>query len=128
MISTIGTLMSMNGALIKTLIVSLILTLIFEISVFLLAGKRNKNDLLLVVLVNILTNPAVVLTYWLLALYASINLLLVKILLEFLVFITEGYYHGKYGMEFNRPYLFSVVANVVSFGAGILLQRFWVII
>ena len=120
--------MSMNGALIKALIVSLILTLIFEISVFLLTGKRNKKDLLLVVLVNILTNPAVVLAYWLLALYVSFNLLLVKIFLEFLVVMTEGFYYKKYGMEFNRPYIFSVVANVVSFVAGMLLQRFWVII
>ena len=118
---------NMNGfliiALIIALIISLILTLIVEIGFFYIIGKRNKKDLLLVVLVNILTNPSIVSIYWILTLYTSINQIMIKILLEFSAVIAEGYYYRKYGMDFKRPYLFSFAANSISFGTGILLQQ-----
>jgi len=115
----------MNGVLIIALYISLILTLIVEISFFFIIGKRNKKDLLLVALVNILTNPAVVLTYWILTLYIGINSILAKIVLEFLAVIAEGYYYRKYGIDFKHPYLFSIAANAISFGTGMFLQQFW---
>ena len=117
----------MSYELLFALAISLILTLAFEIGIFLLIlfiRKRNKKDLLLVVLVNIITNPAVVLLYWLAALYTDWNLIMIKIPLEILAVLTEGYYYSKYGQDFKRPYLFSITANAFSFGIGVLLQRF----
>ena len=113
----------MDTAIFIALAVSLVLTIIIEAGFFLLIGKRNKMDLLLVILVNVLTNPAVVLLYWLAAYYASINLILVKIPLEVFAVITEGYCYRKYALELKRPYAFSLAANAISFLTGILLQQ-----
>lgn len=106
------------------LAVSLALTLLLETGFFLLIGKRSRKDLLLVVLVNIITNPVVVLLYWLALLYTGLNSLLVKVVLELFAIVAEGYYYQKYGQSFGRPYAFSAAANIVSFGSGTLLQLF----
>ena len=71
---------------------------------------------------NILTNPAVVLLYWLAFYYTSWNKTLVMIALELVAILVEWWYYKKYGEGFKRPFLFSVTANVISFTAGLLLQ------
>ncbi|MCL1873619.1 MAG: hypothetical protein FWF85_05835 [Clostridiales bacterium] len=115
----------MNRELFPALAVSLIMTLLLEIGFFLLIGKRQKKDLLLLVLVNILTNPPVVLLYWLAVLYTDLNASLIKIPLELFAIFTEGYLYNKYGQNFKRPYLFSAAANLFSYGIGALLQLFF---
>jgi len=110
--------------LLAALVVSLALTLALETGFFLLTGKRNKKDLLLVILVNALTNPIVVLLYWLAALYTSWNTSVVKIPLEIFAVITEGFFFMKYGQSFKRPFLFSLAANMFSFWVGVLIQLF----
>ena len=113
----------MTRDLLVALAFSLALTLALEIGFFFIAGKRNKRDLLLVVMVNVLTNPVVVLLYWLAALYTSWNTTIVKIPLEIFAVLTEGYYFRKYGQSFKRPFLFSLAANMFSFWVGVFLQR-----
>ena len=112
----------MIPALLSSLAASLLLTLVLETGFFLLVGKRAKKDLLLVVLVNVLTNPVVVLSYWLVAAYTDLNPTIAIISLELLAVLAEGHYYGRYGRGFKRPYLFSVGANAFSFGAGMLIQ------
>lgn len=114
----------MNRELLVALAVSLVLTLALEIGFFLLIGKRNKKDLLLVGLINVITNPAVVLLYWLALLYTDLNQVMVKAMLELFAVLTEGYYYKKYAQGFRRPYFFSIAANAFSFGVGVLLQQF----
>lgn len=114
----------MNNTLLIALIVSLLLTLVLETGFFLLIGLRNKKDLLLVGLVNVVTNPAVVLLYWLAIYYTSLNDSMVKVTLELFAVAAEGYYFKKYGCGFKRPYFFSIAVNAFSYGAGILLQQF----
>jgi len=114
----------MDGELIPALAISLLATIILEFSFFLLTGKRDKKDLLLVLLVNVLTNPAVVLLYWLSALYTVLPDAPVKLILEVSAILLEGYYYSRYGREFRRPYLFSAAANGFSFGVGALIQLF----
>jgi len=109
-------------ALLSALVVSLVLTLALESGCYLLTGKRNKKDLLLVLLVNLLTNPPVVLMYWLAALFTSWNTYLVLIPLEVLAILVEGRYYQIYGQGFKRPYRFSLAANVLSYGVGVLIQ------
>jgi hypothetical protein len=121
----------MNAALLQALAVSLGLTLILESLFFVLLCKcsklckLNKKDLLLLVLVNIMTNPPVVLLFWLAVLFTDWNARILQIPLEVLAVLVEGYFYRKYGQEFKRPYLFAVGANVFSFGVGVLLQ--WVL-
>ena len=107
----------------KSLAISLIMTLLLETGFFFLVGKRNKKDLLLLVMVNVLTNPVVVSIYWLTVLYMNFNHVLITIPLELFAILTEGFYYKKYGLDFSRPYLFSVAANAFSFGMGVLLQK-----
>ena len=114
----------MNGELLSALGISLASTLILEAGFFLLIGKRNKKDLLLVIMVNIITNPAVVLLYWLAVLYTDINKIFTTAALEVFAVAAEGYYYKKYGWDFKRPYLFSLAANAFSLGVGMLVQKF----
>lgn len=112
----------MIAALLSALAVSLALTLVLETGYFLLTGKRDRKDLLLLIMVNILTNPVVVLVYWLAALYTRINRVAVIVPLELAAVLVEGIYYKKYGRSFKRPYLFALTANVFSYGVGLLLQ------
>jgi len=113
----------MSGTLLGSLGLSLLLTLVLETGFFLLTGKRGRRDLLLVVLVNVLTNPVVVLAYWLIVFYTSLNHVIMKAVLELAAVLAEGYYYKKYGQAFQRPFLFSFAANAFSFGIGLLLQQ-----
>ena len=113
----------MDTAIFTALAISLVLTIIIEAGFFSLIGKRNKKDLLLVILVNVLTNPVVVLLYWLAAYYTDISLIIVKIPLEVFAVTAEGYCYKKYALELKRPYAFSLAANAISFLSGILIQQ-----
>jgi len=112
----------MERVLLSSLSVSLALTVALESGFFLLTGKRNKKDLLLVVLVNVMTNPAVVLLYWLAVNYSGFNRIVTITVLEMLAVLTEGYMYKKRGQDFKRPYGFSLFANMFSYGTGVLLQ------
>jgi len=114
----------MSRELLIALAFSLAMTLSFEIAFFLITGKRNKKDLLLVVMVNILTNPVVVLAYWLAYFYTNWNTIIVLIPLEIFAVLTEGVYYNKYGQSFKRPFIFALSANAFSFAIGFLIQRF----
>ena len=114
----------MISALLTALGISLALTLVLEAGLFLLVGKRNKKDFLLLLLVNVLTNPTVVLTYWLAALYTEWSMVIVIIPLEVFAVLTEGHCYKKYGCDFKRPYIFSIAANIFSYGTGLLIQLF----
>lgn len=114
----------MNSDLLAALALSLLLTLILELAFFLLTGKRKKKNLLLVCLVNILTNPAVVIFYGLAILYTQVNSVIVVLVLELSAILVEGYFYKHYGEEFPHPYGFSLAANIFSFGIGLLIQVF----
>jgi len=112
----------MNQAILNALAISLALTLIFETIFFFLAGKRLGKDLLLLVLVNVITNPLVVLCHSLAFYYSQLNAALLLIPLEVFAIVCEGALYKRFGQEFKRPYLFSLSANSFSFAAGVLLQ------
>ena len=119
----------MNQTLVTSLVLSLLLTIALEMGFFLLVGKlftskHDKKNILLVILVNVLTNPVVVLLYWLTALYTDWNTVIVLIPLELFAVSAEGFYYKKYSGSFRHPYLFSIAANIFSFGTGILIQTF----
>ena len=103
------------------LTVSLCLTIILELCFFIFVGKRNKKDGILVVLVNILTNPLVVLLYWTAVFYTNWNSGMVKIPLELFAVLIEGYCYKRFGCNFRRPFIFSAGANLFSFGIGVLI-------
>ena len=101
--------------LLLSLVLSLGLTELFECSVALLTGKRGKA-LLLCVLVNVITNPPLVLLHrlwgggWLLI--AGTEVLAVAA--EWLLY--------RYSRLFRRPLFFSLSANALSFSLGLLVD------
>jgi hypothetical protein len=109
-------------SLVASLALSLGLTIILEAGFFLIVGKRDKKDLLLLVLVNVITNPVVVLSYSLVILYTNWNTRLLLIGLESLAVVVEGALYARYGRQFRRPFLFALAANLFSFGTGVLIQ------
>jgi len=105
-----------------SLALSLVLTIVLETAFFLLAGKRDRKDLLLLMLVNIITNPIVVLLHWIAVAYTNWNIVFVIVLLELFAILTEGYYYKKHGRDLHHPYLFSTAANMFSFSTGVVIQ------
>ncbi|MCL2157273.1 MAG: hypothetical protein FWH54_04540 [Methanobrevibacter sp.] len=110
--------------MIRSLVISLILTIIIELGVAIALGIRNKNDLLLVILVNTLTNPIVVYL-------ANISMgfspqffhILVIAILEISAFLVEGFLLKKYLNTITvGPYQLSFLMNSVSFICGIIIS------
>lgn len=99
-------------------LVSLVLTLLIETPLSLLFKARGK-ELLLVALVNVLTNPAVVLLSAVMG-----DSLQIQIFPEILVILIEGYYYKKYGSYIEHPFLCALCCNSVSYGFGIILKIF----
>lgn len=104
----------MNELFLK-LVISLLLTLVTEFPVAFLFQAKGK-DLLLVFLVNILTNPAVVLVSTLTGDKVSLQMIL-----EGMAILAEGFYYNKYSTYMRKGFLCSFCCNLVSYGAGLLL-------
>ena len=104
----------MNELFLK-LVISLLLTLVTEFPVAFLFQAKGK-DLLLVFLVNILTNPAVVLVSTLTGDRVSLQMIL-----EGMAILAEGFYYNKYSTYMRKGFLCSICCNLVSYGVGLLL-------
>lgn len=98
---------------------SLGLTLLLELTLALL-WKIPRRDLSLVALVNLLTNPLVVLSHGLLAGHSA---LLHTVLPEFGAVAAEATIYRCMDNRIRRPILFAIAANLFSFTAGMLLRR-----
>ena len=99
--------------------VSLGLTLLLELPVAYCWGLRSRHDLTVAVLVNVLTNPAVVLLNGLLS---ATPWWAVQLLLEAAAIAVEGFCYRHCGENIRRPYLLSLCANCISYGAGLVLN------
>ena len=97
--------------------ISLGLTLLIELPVGFAVGMRGKKHILLMILVNILTNPAAVLLCW---------LGVAQIPVEIAVFLVEAgiyYWFSKdEGFTIKHPILLALWANLISWTSGILIQ------
>ena len=101
--------------LVLALLLSLGLTEAFECGFALCTGKRGKA-LLLCALVNVVTNPPVVL----LSRYLSGGLLLIAALELFAALIEGALY--RYSGLFRKPFGFAFAANALSFALGLLIS------
>lgn len=109
--------------MLRSLALSLGLTLLLEIPAALILGLRRKEDILLVGLVNILTNPLVVLILNLFFLFtASPPPWFLILPLEVFAVLTEGFIYQK-GLSYRRihPFLLSLILNGISYFGGLLL-------
>ena len=105
-----------------TLLISLGLTEALELCFAYIFKIRNKSDLLLVITVNIITNPPVVLLSYLLNSRTEVPQLLTVSVLEAAAILTEGLYYRHYAQAIRRPFLFSLGANAFSYLTGLIIN------
>lgn len=101
------------------LVSALLLTEAIELPVCLLFGLRKKA-LFVVLLCNLLTNPAVNVLYLLAVLFTPIPKVLVLAVLEAAAVVTEWLVYRSL-TEAKHPFWMSLAANAASYGAGLLL-------
>mgnify|MGYP005767901623 FL=1 len=97
---------------------SLALTLVLEELFALLWGLRGRRELTVVALVNVLTNPPVVLLY-----HTAVGLwgwpaAVVTAVLETAAVLVEWRCYRLCSDQLQRPLLFALLANLFSYGAG----------
>ena len=101
---------------VSTFAVSLALTLLLELPFVDAWGLRSRHNLKLAVLVNVLTNPAVVLLH---------GLGLPALPMEAAAVLIEGFCYKVRGDGIRSPFLLALLANVFSYGLGLFLNRFF---
>ena len=111
----------MAASLLRSLLVSLLLTEALELGAAFLFGVRSRRDFLLVFLVNVVTNPVAGLIFdgvwlysgrmprWYLVLAVEIAAVCVEALL----------YRGRLDYKKLRPILFSLFLNAISYIGGV---------
>lgn len=109
--------------IVPVLLVSLGLTAALEEGFGWLAGVRERWDMLLVLLVNLLTNPAVVFLYYVNCLYLGFNRTVITVGLEAAIAVEAACYKAAAG-NIRHPWLFSIGANLVSFTLGAVITRY----
>lgn len=102
----------------------LLLTILIELAIALILGVRDKKDIINVILVNVITNPVVVMSQILLYLKFGYKIEMIGIIvLEILVVPIEGLIYNKV-LTYRKinPFLLSLVLNGASFLIGELIN------
>ena len=81
-------------------------------------------DMLLVLLVNLLTNPAVVFLYHVNCLYLDWNRTVITVGLEAAAIAVEAVCYKAAAGNIRHPWLFSIGANLFSFTLGAVITRY----
>lgn len=108
-------------------VVSLMLTIIIECSVARVWGLKTKKEILLVLLVNVLTNPAAVFCIWICNGYLGSHYsFLYQCIIEFLVVVVEAKVYSDFAKEadwnIKKPLQFAIIVNLISWLSGVMLQ------
>lgn len=106
------------------LIRCLILTIVIELIVGLILSIRNKKDIFSIIIVNVITNPIVVLSQSILRIKTNYTIEVIGIIiLEILVVLVEGLIYKKVlkYKELN-PFIFSLLLNSSSLFIGELIN------
>lgn len=102
--------------------ISLALTLVLEEGFALAWGLRGRRELALVALVNCLTNPPVALLYHTTTRLMGWNPLAVTVVLEGAAVLVEWRCYQAYSEQVKRPFLFALLVNLFSYGAGCIIR------
>ena len=110
--------------ILKGFAVSLGLTLAIELALAIILRVRSKRGLLVVLLVNVMTNPAAVFLCMALGPNLGRWYLPFQLLVEALAVLAEGHVYRQFRAELNAalpPFLLSLVLNACSYGTGLIL-------
>ncbi|MGN1089541.1 MAG: hypothetical protein ACI4Q6_03995 [Huintestinicola sp.] len=110
----------------ELMLVSLGETIVLELIFALICGIKTKKELWVNILCNTLTNPVVTFVYYLLSYGSGLSVHLLTVFLIFLeisAVIAEGCVYKKL-THINRPFLFSLGANLFSYFTGLMINNF----
>lgn len=113
--------------MVESLITSLVLTVVIELSFAILFKVRGKEDIAIVILVNIVTNPIIVLIenlLWTINNYTLMMILSLSfwVILEIVVMCVEGFVYKKLKVKSQfGPYKLSIILNSISIAIGIII-------
>lgn len=99
---------------------SLLLTLVLEGIFGLIWGVRGRRDWLLLLLVNVVTNPIVVTLY-----YCARGGWVVTVVLEVAAVLAEWLAYRRWGRTTRPAFLFALCANCFSYFSGLLINMIW---
>lgn len=108
-------------------ILALNLAIVFaaELPISFAMGARTARKIITVALINIITNPTVVLCALCMTLFFAKWQHIGILILELLVFFVEGFMFSKFKIFGKKnPYLVSLSLNVVSFTVGEIINIF----
>lgn len=105
--------------------VSLGATIVLEALVMVLLGEHSKKNMLLLVLVNILTNPVAVYFAYVGKYYTGFSDVLIQIPIEMVVVLVEVGIYTWFAKDekwtIKKPVLLGVLANVFSWSIGLMM-------
>lgn len=109
--------------MVDSLIISLFLTIVIELSTSFLLGVRSKRDILVCILVNTCTNPAVVYIANLLILYSNQTIYnIIVTIMEISVIFIEFILYKKCLQDYKKsPFVLSLINNSISWTIGTFL-------
>lgn len=105
------------------MLMCLIITIIIEMVFAYILKVRDKIDFLNILLVNILTNPILVITTYMIGILSSkLNKDIATYIFEVLVVLTEGYIYKKV-LKYKKinGFILSLILNLSSYLIGLLI-------
>ncbi|MDD7465417.1 MAG: hypothetical protein PUK59_04170 [Actinomycetaceae bacterium] len=108
--------------LVGSLVINLSITLVCELIVAFIWGMTKIRSIIVVILVNLITNPLLNLIMVTLS-FSSMgrDSLWLLLLFEPAVFLLEGYLYQRTIADIPHPFLFSFAANMASASVGMLI-------
>lgn len=109
----------------KVMLICLLLTIIIEVLVSLVLRVQDKKDIINIILVNVLTNPSVVVFPYIIGLYYGITYrYILLIILELYAFFMEGFIYKKV-LKYKKIncYLLSLILNLSSYFIGDIIGK-----
>ncbi len=108
--------------MLKSMVVSLLLTLVLEGLFACLWGLRSRRELTVVALVNIMTHPAVVLLYHTCVGLFGWSAVLVTAVLECAAVVAEWVAYRACSEVLKCPFLFALLVHAFSYGVGCIIH------
>lgn len=98
----------------------LLLTIVIEVIIGLILKIRNKKDIVMIILINVITNPIAVFIY-----SRIINdelRTIILLIIEIIVVLVEGTFYRKV-LNYKKipPYLLSSILNLCSYLIGTII-------
>ena len=107
----------MLTVLLPALGISLGLTLVLESIFGLVWGVKGKRDWILLLLVNVVTNPIVVTLHYCVSTFWAFT-----VVLETFAVVAEWLAYRKWGKSTSPAFLFALCANLFSYFSGLLIN------